>query len=1065
MFPMESQKGSFLEQTKAAREERANEKRRESLIIYLQAYVRGWEFRKNFTAKTLDLIDTTLPKVVDDKVELKPALEIFNAAREFLFIWKKNRDVSRFESLCRYIVLSLESPSKDLSYAGIILVKEKALQWIAHIKKLLKICCNILETLSPEAPSDTKLILVYLHTLIAFTGTRTWQFLNNNKFDVVKSGMNKICSNIIDYIVAEGLYKTLKVLLLKGLGRSKIALKNVSITAIMTLSILPLVNSDFSSKLMTMFLIEILSTPGLILHVDLLAPECLCMFNKHKILQKTITLLYNEQNIKIVFNALEGNYALCLLGNFVHLCHIEQETTLKELCYPEITFILTRLLESCQHYVVNKQSNLTYWHPILGWFAQKIDPNLQDALPHVKTQLNFLWSYPFVTIVVGSPLNSILQTVEVSDGMSPVNTQSITASILKRVVEHRGNRSGGSKNTLKLGSNECTKIAHLCALYQTTLGTLTQLKLDILTGLCYQDKVLYNLWQFFGLLGPNYGLKSYLELLSVNSNCTSPEFLMLQLFCDCMTHYVTILDDLEMFNQQKPFRLTDFVAMSSFLNNFLYKALLQNLFDARNLNLNPLFQSVHTLLLVLYRRDCRRNYTPENHWLIKDLRVCSFMNDLEKGKKNTQALLQKMPHVIPHFERVQLFRKYVSNEKAVYGLTESACASPHSTLITVHRKRIVEDGYRQLALLPPQALKGVIRVRFVNEQGLDEAGIDQDGVFKEFLEETIKRVFNPSLNLFRVTSEERLYPSPTSHLQDHHLQLFEFVGRMLGKAVYEGIVVDVPFASFFLSQLLGQQHQALYSSIDELPSLDQDLYRSLTFIKHHQGDIQDLDLTFSVDEDYLGKIVTHELVPGGRAIPVTNENKINYIHLMSHFRMHTQIKDQTTAFIRGFRSIINPEWLSLFSTPELQRLISGDNVPLDLKDLRKHTQYYGGFHDSHRVVGWLWDVLDKDFNEEEKRLFLKFVTSCSKPPLLGFAHLEPPFSIRCVEVGDDEDTGDTIASVIRGFFTIRKKGPQNRLPTSSTCFNLLKLPNYQKKSTLREKLRYAVSSNTGFELS
>jgi HECT-domain (ubiquitin-transferase) len=41
---------------------------------------------------------------------------------------------------------------------------------------------------------------------------------------------------------------------------------------------------------------------------------------------------------------------------------------------------------------------------------------------------------------------------------------------------------------------------------------------------------------------------------------------------------------------------------------------------------------------------------------------------------------------------------------------------------------------------------------------------------------------------------------------------------------------------------------------------------------------------------------------------------------------------------------------------------------------------------------------------------LQFVTSCSKPPLLGFAHLEPPFSIRCVEVGDDEDTGDTIGA-------------------------------------------------------
>lgn len=46
-------------------------------------------------------------------------------------------------------------------------------------------------------------------------------------------------------------------------------------------------------------------------------------------------------------------------------------------------------------------------------------------------------------------------------------------------------------------------------------------------------------------------------------------------------------------------------------------------------------------------------------------------------------------------------------------------------------------------------------------------------------------MFDPSLNLFRVTSEERLYPSPTSGVQENHLQLFEFIGRMLGKAVYE----------------------------------------------------------------------------------------------------------------------------------------------------------------------------------------------------------------------------------------------------------------------------------------
>ncbi len=49
--------------------------------------------------------------------------------------------------------------------------------------------------------------------------------------------------------------------------------------------------------------------------------------------------------------------------------------------------------------------------------------------------------------------------------------------------------------------------------------------------------------------------------------------------------------------------------------------------------------------------------------------------------------------------------------------------------------------------------------------------------------------------------------------------------------MYEGIVVDVPFASFFLSQVLGHHHTTFYSSIDELPSLDSEFYKNLTSIK------------------------------------------------------------------------------------------------------------------------------------------------------------------------------------------------------------------------------------------
>jgi hypothetical protein len=40
-----------------------------------------------------------------------------------------------------------------------------------------------------------------------------------------------------------------------------------------------------------------------------------------------------------------------------------------------------------------------------------------------------------------------------------------------------------------------------------------------------------------------------------------------------------------------------------------------------------------------------------------------------------------------------------------------------------------------------------------------------------------------------------------------------------------------------------------------------------------------------------------------------------------------------------------------------------------------------------------------------------------------------------------------------------------RLPTASTCFNLLKLPLYKSKRVLRDKLRYALNAGAGFELS
>lgn len=1060
-------KAEFIDKAKAAREERACDKRRDQAAVQIQSLVRCYLVRCRFNKQIRKEIDALLSIPKEPDAEYKPsfqsATDVFHLLQKFLMVFKEVEDMQRFEYLCRYILATMNSETLTKSvFVSVILSKDLVVAWIDQVKRLLWRSCLYFKTLKPESQRDLKMITCLLHLLITFTSTQSWKFLSAKNGDSLKPGMNQLCKNLMGHLNSKGFYPILQTLLIKGMCKTKPCFKPTTLTAIITIAMRPLIAADLSDNLVTVFLLNILSVPAIVHHIRIMSPDCLVLLMTHRIFKRSLVLLSNNQVTKIIFNTLEGNYALCLLANLIQLGNSEMEGLVEST--NQFMYVAIELLGYCQQYVQGKRSNLTYWHPVLGWFAQKTDSSLNEAMPIVTEQLSELWSMKMIRLLF-EPLFCYASTLDSLDVSGKSESASMsTKNFLKKAFDKVSSHQNVIK--LKVDSDVVVTTCQACTVYLVALQTLAQLRLDIMAGLCYQDVLLPRLWMMISHIGPQCGLKIFLEVLAgKENNISHPLFNLLQLSCDTAWHIITILDDVEMYEQEQPFPLHMLITISGFLNGFIFHSVWDGHLTVQTACTNDVFNSAHSLLITLYDRDCRRSYTPSNHWLIKDVKTSVFLSELSHNKKSARFLLQRVPHIIPHTERVVLFRKTVLKDKEVLGVLESTRVSPQSTLITVHRSRLIEDGYRHLAALLPNALKGVIRVKFVNEQGLDEAGIDQDGVFKEFLEETIKRVFDPSLNLFKATAEQKLYPSPTSYLQENHLALFDFVGRMLGKAVYEGIVVDVPFASFFLSQLLGHRHSATYSSMDELPSLDPELYKSLTYVKHYKGDVVDLDLTFSYDEDIMGKLVTHELIPGGKTIAVTNENRINYLHLMAHFKMRVLIKEQSNAFIHGFKSIISSEWLEMFSAPELQKLISGDTTDIDLEDLRKHTQYYGGFHNSHRVIGWLWDILENDFTPHERSLFLKFVTSCSKAPLLGFAHLEPPFSIRCVEVSDDQDTGDTVGSVLKGFFNIRKRDPVGRLPTSSTCFNLLKLPNYQKKSTLREKLRYSITSNTGFELS
>lgn len=1066
----QSSKSDFLDKARQAREERKGQKEKEKAATTIQAIVRGFLFRCRLQREIRKEVDVYFESS-ETATSKRNALSIFKIARKLLFIYCQE-DKQRFEKLCRAILASMEVENEPkVWYVSLALSKDLTIAWLKQIKDMLWTCCELLKKLKPDILQDNKIITLYLTMLVTFTDTSSWRIIRG-KGEALRPALTRICENIMGHLNQKGFYSVLQILLTNGLARSRPSLSKGTLTAIFTLALRPVIAAHFSDNLLRSFLLHIMSVPAIVHHLNALTPECMATIQTHELLRKFILFLSREEQCSDICVCLEGSHTLCLLGNLIHLGYLNDKVLEEE--GNHFVKDLTDMLSYCQRYVSQKKSNLTHWHPVLGWFSQSVDYGLNESMPLVTKQLQNLWGVSIIRSLFSDVLSKRLESQEPTPPPLPPPQPSTSQNNLpvKNLFKRAFQKSASVRNILKpvggkrVDSAEVQKVCSICVLYQTALSTLTQIRLQILTGLTHLDDLLPKLWAFICELGPQGGLKLFMECLNNDTDESKQLLAMLMLFCDCSRHLITILDDIEVYEEQTSFKIEELLTISSFLNTFVYKMIWDGILENAKGEKLELFHSVHGWLMVLYERDCRRRFTPDEHWLRKDLKPSLLFQELEKGKKRAQLLLQYIPHVIPHKNRVLLFRNIVTKEKETLGLVETSSASPHVTHITIRRSRMLEDGYDQLRRLPVNSIKGVIRVKFVNDLGVDEAGIDQDGVFKEFLEEIIKKVFNPALNLFKTTSgNERLYPSPTSYIHENHLQLFEFVGKMLGKAVYEGIVVDVPFASFFLSQVLGHHHSTFYSSIDELPSLDSEFYKNLTSIKRYDGDVGDLGLTLSYDEDVMGQLVCHELIPGGKTMPVTNENKISYIHLMAHFRMHTQIKDQTVAFIRGFRNIINPEWLHMFATPEVQRLISGDNAEIDLDDLKKNTVYYGGFHSSHRVIIWLWDILSSDFNAEERAMFLKFVTSCSRPPLLGFAYLKPPFSIRCVEVSDDQDTGDTLGSVLRGFFTIRKKEPGGRLPTSSTCFNLLKLPNYSKKSILRDKLRYAISMNTGFELS
>jgi ubiquitin-protein ligase E3 C len=184
---------------------------------------------------------------------------------------------------------------------------------------------------------------------------------------------------------------------------------------------------------------------------------------------------------------------------------------------------------------------------------------------------------------------------------------------------------------------------------------------------------------------------------------------------------------------------------------------------------------------------------------------------------------------------------------------------------------------------------------------------------------------------------------------------------------------------------------------------------------------------------------------------VTSANVAAYVAAVADHRLNAQLRDPAAAFSRGLHALIPREWVAMFNDRELQELIGGaeGGAALDLRDMRAHVHYGGGYDDGHPVIAAFWEAM-ASLTPAQQADFLRFVTACPRPPLLGFAHLHPPLAI---QMAGGEGAGG-------------EGGEVERLPTAATCMNLLKLPPYRGGAgAVRRKLVYAIEAKAGFELS
>ncbi|XP_074222741.1 ubiquitin-protein ligase E3C isoform X1 [Camelus bactrianus] len=1061
------EKASLLHRAQEERRKREEERRRLKNAVIIQSFIRGYRDRKQQYSIQRSAFDrcTNLSQS-GGAFSLASGPNLTLLVRQLLFFYKQNEDSKRLTWTCRHLIKHGSAFVQQLGGSD-------RLTCLFQIKRLLGLCCRLLQNCNDDSLS----VALPMRMLEVFSSENTYLPVLQDASYVVS-----VIEQILHYMIQNGYYRSLYLLINSKLPSSieYSDLSRVPIAKILLENVLKPLHFTYNScpegarqQVFTAFTKEVLAAPF-----------------TEQIFHLVIPALADVQTAfpyEPFLNALLSGESGCLrtsggtpwLFYFVLTVGENYLGTLSE----EGLLVYLRVLQTFLSQLPVSPANASCQDS-----ASDSEDESEETDKQASTPEDGRLSVPYIT----------------EECLKKLDTKQQTNTLLNLVW-----RDSASEEAFTLMAGIC----HTLMVQHRVMVP----KARLLYSLAFNARFLRHLWFLISSMTTRMITGSMVPLLQVISRGSPMSFEdssriipLFYLFSSLFSHSLISIHDNEFFgdpmevvgqrpSSMMPFTLEELVILSRCLRDACLGIIklaypetkpevreeyvtafrsvgvttsseMQRCMQMEQKRWIQLFKVITNLVKMLKSRDTRRSFCPPNHWLseqedikadkVTQLYVPASRNawrfrrmgrigplrstldvglespPLSVSEERQLAILTELPFVVPFEERVKIFQRLIYADKQD---VQGDGPFLDGINVTIRRNYIYEDAYDKLSPENEPDLKKRIRVHLLNAHGLDEAGIDGGGIFREFLNELLKSGFNPNQGFFKTTNEGLLYPSPAAQMLvgGSFARHYYFLGRMLGKALYENMLVELPFAGFFLSKLLGTSADV---DIHHLASLDPEVYRNLLFLKSYEGDVEELGLNFTVVNNDLGEAQVVELKLGGKDIPVTSANRIAYIHLVADYRLNRQIRQHCLAFRQGLANVVSLEWLRMFDQQEIQVLISGAQVPISLEDLKSFTNYSGGYSADHPVIRVFWRVVE-GFTDAEKRKLLKFVTSCSRPPLLGFKELYPAF---CIHNGGSD---------------------LERLPTASTCMNLLKLPEFHDEALLRSKLLYAIECAAGFELS